>query len=104
LIMLENSTYSVISPEGCAAILWQDQNAAKKAASALKMTARDLLGLKVIDKIIREPLGGAQNSPSQTAKILKKHLGNKLEELSLKSSEELVEMRAKKFESIGFYS
>jgi acetyl-CoA carboxylase carboxyl transferase subunit alpha len=104
LVMLENSTYSVISPEGCAAILWQDQGASVKAASALKITARDLLNLKVVDKIIREPFGGAQNSPSQTAKILKKHLENKLEELSSKSGQELVEMRAKKFENIGFYS
>ncbi len=104
LIMLENATYSVISPEGCAAILWKDQKAVKKASSALKLTARDLLGMKVIDKIIREPFGGAQNSPERTARILKKHLANKIEEFANIGEEELIKMRSKKFESFGFYA
>lgn len=103
IIMLENATYSVISPEGCAAILWKDQEAVKKASSALKLTARDLLKMKVIDKIIREPFGGAQNSPERTAKILKKHLENKIEEYKGIDKEELVQMRSEKFESFGFY-
>ncbi|HAX17649.1 MAG TPA: acetyl-CoA carboxylase carboxyl transferase subunit alpha [Actinobacteria bacterium] len=103
IIMLENSTYSVISPEGCAAILWKDQNATKKAAATLRLTAKDLAELKVVDKIIREPFGGAQNSPERAAKILKKHILNKIEELSQISGEELVKLRYKKFESFGFY-
>lgn len=103
IIMLENSTYSVISPEGCAAILWKDQDAVRKAAATLRLTAKDLIELKVIDKIIREPFGGAHNSPERAAKILKKHIENKIEEFSGISCEELVKMRYEKFESFGFY-
>ncbi len=103
IIMLENSTYSVISPEGCAAILWKEQDAARKASAMLRLTAKDLIELKVIDKIIREPLGGAHNSPERAAKILKKHIENKIEELSRIRCEELVKMRYEKFESFGFY-
>lgn len=103
IIMLENSTYSVISPEGCAAILWKDQGSIKRAAATLKLTAKDLLELKVIDKIIREPFGGAHNSPERAARILKKHIENKIEELSQINGEQLVKMRYKKFEGFGFY-
>src|SRR5436190_24181934 len=74
VMILENAYYSVISPEGCAAILWKDRAAAEKAAAALKITARDLLELNLVDEIISEPLGGAHNDPKTTAESLKKHL------------------------------
>src|SRR4030043_1065035 len=71
VMMLENSTYSVISPEGCAAILWKDSSGSKLAARALKLTSRSLLRLGVIDRIIFEPLGGAQADPIRMVRILK---------------------------------
>src|SRR6185503_16799607 len=74
VLILENAYYSVISPEGCAAILWKDRAAAAKAAEALKITAKDLLELGLVDEIIPEPLGGAHNDPKTTAESLKKHL------------------------------
>src|SRR5438067_5876395 len=74
VLMLENAYYSVISPEGCAAILWKDRAAAPKAAEALQITARDLHELGLIDEIVPEPLGGAHNDPSTTAHTLKHHL------------------------------
>src|ERR1051325_2969632 len=74
VLILENAYYSVISPEGCAAILWKDRSASAKAADALKITARDLHELKVVDEIIPEPLGGAHTDPEKTAEKLKKHL------------------------------
>jgi acetyl-CoA carboxylase carboxyl transferase subunit alpha len=74
VLMLENAYYSVIPPEGCAAILWRDRAATAKAAEALKITAKDLFGFKIIDEIIPEPLGGAHNDPDATAQALKKRL------------------------------
>ena len=68
VLMLENSIYSVITPEGCAAILWKDAGKAEQAAEALKLTARDLLELNVIDEVIPEPLGGAHRDPEETAR------------------------------------
>ena len=79
--ILENAYYSVISPEGCAAILWKDRSAAAKAAEALKITAKHLLELGLVDEIIPEPLGGAHNDPRQTARTVKEHLLKHLEEL-----------------------
>src|SRR6516164_7245492 len=74
VLILENAYYSVISPEGCAAILWKDRSAAGKAAQALKITAKDLFELKLVDKIVPEPLGGAHYDADKTASILKEHL------------------------------
>ena len=68
VLMLENSVYSVISPEGCAAILWKDSSQRERAAEALKITADDLLRLKVIDEIVKEPLGGAHVDPTPPAR------------------------------------
>lgn len=102
IMMLENSTYSVISPEGCAAILWKDQTAVKQAASMLRLTAKDLLNLKVIDKIIHEPLGGAQNEPERIIKIVKENIMAALSKLDGLSGEELKLHRAQKFEILGF--
>src|SRR5881392_3169805 len=81
VLILENAYYSVISPEGCAAILWKDRAAAAKAAEALKITARDLHELGLVDEIIPEPFGGAHNDPSATAQTLKRHLLKHLKEL-----------------------
>src|SRR5437667_7804269 len=82
VLILENAYYSVISPEGCAAILWKDRAAAAKAAEALKITAKDLLELGLADEIIAEPLGGAHNDPAITAATLKTHLLKNLEALN----------------------
>jgi acetyl-CoA carboxylase carboxyl transferase subunit alpha len=81
VLILENAYYSVISPEGCAAILWKDRSAASKAAQALKITARDLHSLKLVDDIIPEPIGGAHTDAAQTAENLKKHLLQQLKVL-----------------------
>ncbi len=102
--MLENSTYSVISPEGCAAILWKNPSGIKLAARELKMTSRDLLRLRVIDRIIHEPIGGAQNAPKRMIKIVKKYITVSLERLINISGEDLKSKRALKFESMGFFT
>ncbi|MGM0366637.1 MAG: acetyl-CoA carboxylase carboxyltransferase subunit alpha [Actinomycetota bacterium] len=103
VMMLENSTYSVISPEGCAAILWKDPSGSKLAARALKITARDLYGLGVIDRIIHEPRGGAHNDSQRMVRILKKHIMEALHEASGKTADELKAQRASKFEKMGKY-
>src|SRR5664280_2774726 len=82
LLILENAYYSVISPEGCAAILWKDRAAAPKAAEALKITARDLVELGLVDEIVPEPVGGAHTNPDAAAENLKTHLLKHLNELS----------------------
>src|SRR5213082_901987 len=81
VLMLENAYYSVISPEGCAAILWKERAAAPKAAEALKITAKDLLELGLVDELLPEPLGGAHNDPESTAATLKSHLLKNVEKL-----------------------
>src|SRR5450830_1362383 len=101
IMMLENSTYSVISPEGCAAILWKDQTATKQAAAMLKLTAKDLLNFKIIDRIIHEPKGGAQNEPDRMIKILKENLIIALSKFEGLSGEDLKIQRAEKFEALG---
>lgn len=103
ILMLENAWYSVISPEGCAAILWRDSSKAPQAAEALKLTAMDLSKLKIIDKIIPEPLGGAHRNYSQMARILKEEILLALSEMELFSREELVEKRLEKFRKMGEY-
>src|SRR3989475_6225199 len=80
VLMLENAYYSVISPEGCAAILWKDRSASAKAAEALKITARDLHQLGLIDEIVPEPLGGAHSNPDKMAETLRDLLLKHLEE------------------------
>jgi acetyl-CoA carboxylase carboxyl transferase subunit alpha len=102
--MLENSTYSVISPEGCAAILWKNPSGTKLAARELRLTSRDLLGLKVIDRIIHEPIGGAQNAPRRMVRIVKRYVTGALERYARIPGEELKSGRARKFESMGFFS
>ena len=104
VLILENAYYSVISPEGCAAILWKERAAAEKAAAALKITARDLLELGLVDEIITEPLGGAHNDPKTTAETLKKHLLANLETLQQLSVEERMKQRYAKFRAHGHFT
>jgi acetyl-CoA carboxylase carboxyl transferase subunit alpha len=101
VLLLENAYYSVISPEGCAAILWKDRTAASKAAEALKITARDLLELGLADEIIPEPLGGAHNDLKTTAENLKTHLLQNLETLKKMSNEHRLKQRYAKFRAHG---
>jgi len=101
ILMLEHSVYAVISPEGCAAILWSDGTKGEQAADALKPTAQDIIKLGVIDEIIKEPVGGAHRNPEATAKNLKKAIARHLTELNTLSTEELVEDRYNKFRSMS---
>ena len=101
ICVLENAYYSVISPEGCAAILWKDRAKAPEAASVLKLTAHELIKLGVIDEVIKEPLGGAHRKPEETAKRIKKTLKKYLALLKPLSGEELRSQRYKKFRKIG---
>ncbi|MBN2409061.1 MAG: acetyl-CoA carboxylase carboxyltransferase subunit alpha [Candidatus Aminicenantes bacterium] len=103
VMMLENSFYSVISPEGCAAILWKDQSAVSRAAENMKIRAQDLLELGIIDKIIPEPPGGAHIDPESTFKAVDKHISQALKKLETKSVEELLEERYQKFRKMGVF-
>jgi acetyl-CoA carboxylase carboxyl transferase subunit alpha len=101
VLMLENSYYSVIPPEGCAAILWKERSAAAKAAEALKLTAKDLFTLGLIDEIVPESLGGAHNDPAETAALLKAALLKNLEDLKKLSGSNRLKKRYKKFRAYG---
>ncbi|MGA2510098.1 MAG: acetyl-CoA carboxylase carboxyltransferase subunit alpha [Candidatus Acidiferrales bacterium] len=101
VLMLENSVYSVISPEGCASIMWRDSTKAGLAAEALKITALDLLELKLIDEIVPEPEGGAHTDHAATAKLLEPVLSRALGELSQLTPEELLQQRYEKFRHMG---
>ncbi|MDR2733104.1 MAG: acetyl-CoA carboxylase carboxyltransferase subunit alpha [Spirochaetota bacterium] len=100
-IMLENSIYSVISPEGCASILWHDSGKAEEAANALGITAKELRRLKVADEVLAEPLGGAHRDPLAMAENLKQSILRNLSELSRLPRHRLVEKRLEKIRSIG---
>jgi acetyl-CoA carboxylase carboxyl transferase subunit alpha len=101
VLMLENAYYSVISPEGCAAILWRHRNHAPEAAEALKLTAQDLKNLQVIDQVIPEPVGGAQLDHEEAAANLKMALLANLEGLRKRSKDRLLSERYEKFRQIG---
>jgi acetyl-CoA carboxylase carboxyl transferase subunit alpha len=101
--MLQYSTYSVISPEGCASILWKSQDKARDAAEALGMTAPRLLEFGLIDKIVREPLGGAHRNPRSMAIRLKAVLMNQLDELAALGTPDLLEQRYRRLRSYGAY-
>ena len=101
VIMLENAIYSVISPEGCATILWRDPKKMLDAAKAMKLSAKDLLKLKVIDEIIKEPVGGAHRDRDLMLENLKKSLISNLEYFKELSSEDIVNERKNKFLKIG---
>jgi acetyl-CoA carboxylase carboxyl transferase subunit alpha len=104
ICVLENAYYSVISPEGCAAILWKDRARAPDAAKALKLTAQDLLGLGLIDEIVREPLGGAHRDPAMTAAAIKESIKKYLKDLSALAPAALIEARYEKYRKIGAFS
>ncbi len=101
LMMLENSYYSVISPEGCAAILWRDGSNVQEAATALKLTGKDLRELGIIDHIIPEPLGGAHRDPRMMILTLKQELLKVIRELRSQPLDELIEARFKKLRTLG---
>lgn len=101
IMMFEHSVYSVISPEGCASILWGDKGKTSQAADALCITANDLLKFNIVDEIVREPLGGAHRNHKQAAIRLKKILRKNLERLNNISLSELIQQREKKFREMG---
>jgi acetyl-CoA carboxylase carboxyl transferase subunit alpha len=104
VVMLENSFYSVISPEGCAAILWKDQSAVRQAAENMRIRARDLLGFGVIDAILPEPPGGAHIDPEAAFKAVDRHLEETLARLKAKDVEILRNERYEKFRRMGVVS
>ena len=101
VLMLEHSVYSVISPEGCASILWRTSEKAPEAAEAMKVTAQDLLALGVIDRIVPEPVGGAHRDPAATAAALSQAIAQELDGLAGKTPDALRTMRADRFLRIG---
>ncbi len=103
MLILEHAYYSVISPEGCAAILWKDRAFSDKAAEALKITGKHLLELKLADEIVPEPKGGAHVDHAAMAENLKAALARNLEELSRKSAEEIMQERYDKFRAMGIF-
>jgi len=103
VLIMENAYYSVISPEGCASILWKDRTAASKAAEALKITARDLLELKLVDEVIPEPLGGAHKDKATTAATLHNYLLRNLLELQKIPTDNLLKARYDRFRAHGHF-
>ena len=101
--MLENAIYSILSPEGYASILWKDASRAKEAAEVMKLTAKDLYELKVIDKMIKEPKGEIEESFQKVSQNLKKEIVKTIQEMNLLKPEELVEKRYEKFRNMGEY-
>ncbi len=101
ILMLEHSVYSVISPEGCAAILWDNPAKVPDAAAALKMTAQDLVGLGIVDEVIPEPVGGAHRGPRAVADRVAKVLTNQLYQLTELSTEQLLSQREQKYRKMG---
>lgn len=104
ICVMENAYYSVISPEGCAAILWKDSSKASLAAEALKLTANELLSLGIIDDIILEPQGGAHRDPEKAAKNLKETIKKHLQEIKPIPKEKLLSLRYQKFRKIGVFA
>lgn len=104
VFIFENAYYSVISPEGCAAILWKDRTFAPDAAEALKLSADKLLELNIVDRVLAEPLGGAQNDPEEAAGTLKKALIEELKVLKTKNTDQLLEARYQKYRKMGSFS
>jgi acetyl-CoA carboxylase carboxyl transferase subunit alpha len=101
VFMMENTWYSVISPESCSSILWRSWDYKEQAAEALKLTAEDMLSMGIIDGIIKEPLGGAHSAPEEMAKTLKKHLKKTIAELKELSTEDMIAQRIDKYANMG---
>jgi acetyl-CoA carboxylase carboxyl transferase subunit alpha len=104
ILMQENAIYSVISPEGCASILWRDTAKAPEAAEAMKITAHDLAELGVVDEVVREPMGGAHRDPKRAASLLRRVIRRHLKELVALSPEELIAQRYEKYRKIGVFA
>lgn len=103
VLMLEHATYSVISPEGCAAILWNDSSKASEAAELLKLTAHDLFQMKVVDEVVEEPIGGAHRDPRRAAELLKESVTRNLNEIREIPQQDLIRLRHDKFRSLGTF-
>lgn len=103
VFMLENAIYSILSPEGYASILWKNASRTKEAAEKMKLTAKDLYELKIIDKIIKEPKGDEEESFLKIAKSLKREIKNTIEEMKDMSPEMIAEERYQKFRNMGEY-
>lgn len=103
VLMLENAIYSILSPEGYASILWKDASRTKEAAEKMKLTAKDLYDLKIIDKIIKEPTGDEVESFKKVSKSLKREITKIIDEMKSKTPEEIVEERYQKFRNMGEY-
>lgn len=103
VFMLENTWYSVISPESCSSILWRNWDHKEEAAEQLKLTAEDMLSFGLIDGIVKEPLGGAHSDPEKMAEILKKHMQKELNSLAKTTPEELLRSRLEKYNQMGDY-
>ncbi len=101
--MMENTWYSVISPESCSSILWRSWDHKEKAAEALKLTADHMYGFGLIDGIIKEPFGGAHNDPEQTAKALKRQIKKAIGELKEMTPDDRIEARIEKYSQMGEY-
>ena len=99
--MLENTWYSVISPESCSSILWRTWEMKERAAEALKLTSNDMKKLKIIDKVIKEPVGGAHRAPEEMAEILKQELLETIKELTPINATERINTRIDKFCEMG---
>jgi acetyl-CoA carboxylase carboxyl transferase subunit alpha len=104
VMMMENAYYSVISPEGCAAILWKDRNHAQEAAEAMKLDAENLMRLRVVDEIVPEPDKGAHADPALAAEYLKSSIAKNLQELSNVPIDELIARRYEKFRNMGSFN
>ena len=104
VLMLENTWYSVISPESCSSILWRSWEYKETAASALKLTAKDMKKMNLVDKVIREPEGGAHRNQQKTFEIVKSNIISSFNELKSLSKENLVSNRMEKYSNMGVYS
>ena len=103
VMMLENTWYSVISPESCSSILWRSWEYKEQAAEALKLTAKDMKRMKLVDQIIKEPLGGAHTDRKKTFSAVKDAIVKSYEELKNLSPKELVKQRMEKYDNMGVY-
>ena len=103
VLMLENAIYSILSPEGYASIIWKDSSRAKEAAEKMKLTAKDLYEMKIIDKVIKEPEGDLKESFLEVSKSLKEEIKSTIKEMKNMSEEEIVEDRYQKFRNMGEY-
>jgi acetyl-CoA carboxylase carboxyl transferase subunit alpha len=103
VVMLENTWYSVISPESCSSILWRSWNFKEKAAEQLRLTSTDMSGFGLVDGVIQEPFGGAHSDPEKMAETLKKYITGAIKELQAYSADERIDQRIEKFSKMGFY-